>query len=128
MITSIETALVVDDDMLMREFVVETLRRQGVAVIEASDGGEAKRLLQEQVFAAGIIDLRMPGMDGLELLRWINAEGPRLPVIMISAFGEVRDAVEAMKLGAQDYIVKPFDPEELIVRLKKVVENQKLRD
>jgi two-component system response regulator AtoC len=74
------------------------------------------------------VDLRMPGMDGLELLKWIREEGPRLPVIMISAYGEVEDAVEAMKLGAQDYVVKPFDPEELIVRLKTAVENQKLRD
>jgi two-component system response regulator AtoC len=88
----------------------------------------AKRLLQEQVFTAGIIDLRMPGMDGMELLEWIRQEGLRIPVIMISAFGEVQDAVEAMKLGAQDYVVKPFDPEELVVRLKKIVENRKLRD
>ena len=67
-------------------------------------------------------------MDGLELLRWIRAERPRLPAIMVSAYGEVADAVAAMKLGAGDYLVKPFDPDELVLRLSKLVEAQALRD
>ena len=70
----------------------------------------------------------MPGMDGLQLLRWIREQGLRLPVIMISAYGEIRDAVEAMKLGAWDYIVKPFDPEELHLRIRRIDETQKLQD
>ncbi len=120
--------LVVDDEKNIRESIRRFLDTEAIETVSAENGLSAKRLLQEQVFSAGIVDLRMPGMNGLELLRWIRDEGPRLPIIMISAFGEVQDAVEAMKLGAQDYIVKPFDPEELIVRLKKIVENQKLRD
>ncbi|UCF96992.1 MAG: sigma-54-dependent Fis family transcriptional regulator [Spirochaetaceae bacterium] len=120
--------LVVDDEKNIRESVQRYLSTENIETVAAENGLSAKRLLQEQVFSAGIIDLRMPGMDGLELLKWIREQGPRLPVIMISAYGEVRDAVEAMKLGAQDYIVKPFDPEELLVRLRKIVENQKLRD
>jgi len=120
--------LVVDDEKNIRESIRRFLDTEAIETVAAENGLSAKRLLQEQVFSAGIVDLRMPGMNGLELLKWIREEGPRLPVIMISAFGEVQDAVEAMKLGAQDYIVKPFDPEELIVRLKKIVENQKLRD
>jgi len=120
--------LVVDDEKNIRESIRRFLDTEDIETVAAENGLSAKRLLQEQVFSAGIVDLRMPGMNGLELLRWIREQGPRLPVIMISAFGEVQEAVEAMKLGAQDYIVKPFDPEELIVRLKKIVENQKLRD
>ncbi len=120
--------LIVDDEKNIRESIRRYLDTENIESVAAENGLSAKRLLQEKVFSAGIVDLRMPGMDGLELLRWIREEGPRLPVIMISAYGEVQDAVEAMKLGAQDYVVKPFDPEELIVRLKKVVENQKLRD
>ena len=120
--------LIVDDEKNIRESVERYLKTENIETVTAENGLSAKRLLQEQVFSAGIVDLRMPGMDGLELLKWIREQGPRLPVIMISAYGEIRDAVEAMKLGAQDYIVKPFDPEELVVRLKKIVENQKLRD
>ena len=120
--------LVVDDEKNIRESIQRYLNTENIETVTAENGLSAKRLLQEQVFSAGIVDLRMPGMDGLELLKWIRDQGPRLPVIMISAYGEVQDAVEAMKLGAQDYVVKPFDPEELIVRLKKIVENQKLRD
>ena len=120
--------LVVDDEKNIRDSIQRYLDSENIETMTAENGLSAKRLLQEQVFSAGIIDLRMPGMDGLELLKWIHEEGQRLPVIMISAYGEVQDAVEAMKLGAQDYIVKPFDPEELIVRLKKIVENQRVRD
>jgi two-component system response regulator AtoC len=120
--------LIVDDEKNIRDSIQRYLNTENIETVAAENGLSAKRLLQEQVFSAGIVDLRMPGMDGLELLKWIREDGPRLPVIMISAFGEVQDAVEAMKLGAQDYVVKPFDPEELIVRLKKIVENQKLRD
>ncbi|MBN1834716.1 MAG: sigma-54-dependent Fis family transcriptional regulator [Spirochaetales bacterium] len=120
--------LVADDERNIRDSIARYLGLEGVESVCVENGLAAKRLLEEQVFAAGIIDLRMPAMDGLELLRWIREEGPRLPVIMISAYGEVQDAVEAMKLGAQDYVVKPFDPEELVVRLKKIIEAQSLRD
>jgi two-component system response regulator AtoC len=120
--------LIVDDEKNIRESIRRYLSSEGVETVAAENGLSAKRLLQEQVFSAGIVDLRMPGMDGLELLNWIREQGPRLPVIMISAYGDVQDAVTAMKLGAQDYIVKPFDPEELMVRLRKIVEDQKLRD
>ena len=120
--------LVVDDEKSIREAVARYLALQGIETVIAENGLAAQRLLLEQVFAAAIVDLRMPGMDGLELLRWLREEGPRLPVIMISAFGEVKDAVEAIKLGASDYLVKPFDPDEMVLRLKKVIETQGLRD
>jgi two-component system response regulator AtoC len=120
--------LVADDEKNIRDSIARYLGLENIESVCVENGLAAQRLLQEQVFSAGIIDLRMPAMDGLELLRWLREEGPRLPVIMISAYGEVQDAVEAMKLGAQDYVVKPFDPEELVVRLKKIIEAQSLRD
>ena len=85
-------------------------------------------MLETEVFKAAVIDLRMPHIDGLSLLKWIQEEGPAIPVIMISAYGDIKDAVEAMKIGARDYIVKPFDPEELIIRIKRIIENRELKD
>jgi len=120
--------LVADDEKNIRDSIARYLALEGIESACVENGLAATRLLEEQVFAAGVVDLRMPAMDGLGLLRWIREAGLRLPVIMISAYGEVQDAVEAMKLGAQDYVVKPFDPEELVVRLKKIIEAQSLRD
>jgi two-component system response regulator AtoC len=120
--------LVVDDERNIRQSIERYLKMEGIEAVTAENGLSAQRLLGEEAFAAGIIDLRMPGMDGLALLRWLREEGQRLPVIMISAYGEIRDAVEAMKLGAEDYVVKPFDPEELVVRLKHILANRRLAD
>jgi two-component system, NtrC family, response regulator AtoC len=114
--------LVVDDEKNIRDSVVKYLALEKIEGKTAENGVAAKRILETESFDAAIIDLKMEGMNGLEVLSWLRSQGPELPVIMISAFGEVRDAVEAMKLGAKDYIVKPFDPEELIIRLKRVVE------
>ena len=120
--------LVADDEAAIRDSLRRYLEMDGAEATTAEDGLAARRCLQEQAFDAAIVDLKMPGQDGLELLRWIRAERPRLPVLMISAFGEVADAVTAMKLGAADYVVKPFDPEELLLRLGKLVEARALRD
>ena len=120
--------LVADDEPNIRASLQRYLELDGAEVVIADNGLAAQRRLQQETFAAAVIDLRMPGMDGLELLRWMRAERPRLPAIMISAYGEVADAVAAMKLGAGDYLVKPFDPEELVLRLTKLVEAQALRD
>ena len=120
--------LVADDERNIRDSLRRILELDGNEVVTADNGLAAQRRLQEATFHAAIVDLKMPGMDGLELLRWIRAERPRLPVVMISAYGEVTDAVTAMKVGAYDYVVKPFDPEELVLRLGKLVEAQALRD
>ena len=120
--------LVADDEPNIRSSLQRYLELEGAEVVTAENGLSAQRQLQDQAFAAAIVDLKMPGMDGLELVRWIRAERPRMPTIMISAYGDVADAVSAMKLGADDYIVKPFDPEELVLRLSKLVEARALRD
>ncbi len=111
--------LIVDDEDNLRKTLAQYLSLEGWTVTEASNGISAKKKLEEQAFNAVALDLRMPGMDGLELLEWLTGEGPSLPVVMMSAYGDVGDAVNAMKAGASDYLVKPFDPEELIIRLKK---------
>lgn len=120
--------LVVDDEKNIRESIERYLRLEGIEPVGAENGLAARRRLGEETFQAVVMDLRMPGMSGLELLQWLKSEGPRTPAIMISAYGEVNDAVNAMKLGAEDYIVKPFDPGELVVRLKKIVEERRLED
>jgi two-component system response regulator AtoC len=120
--------LVVDDEQNIRDSIKRCLELEGMEVVCAENGLSGQRLLQQEPFSAGVFDLKMPGMDGLELLRWVREKGLRVPVIMISAYGDINDAVEAMKSGAQDYIIKPFSSEELLIRLKKVVEDQTLRD
>ena len=120
--------LVADDEPNIRTSLKRYLELDGAEVVTAENGLSAQRRLRGEAFAAAIIDLKMPGLDGLELLRWIRQERPRLPVVMISAYGEVADAVAAIKLGADDYIVKPFDPEELILRVTRLVEAQSLRN
>jgi two-component system response regulator AtoC len=113
--------LLVDDEKRLAESLVEYLGNDGIEALAASDGLEGRRLLEESPFDALVTDLRMPKLDGLGLLRWVREEGPPLPVIMISAHGEVRDAVEAMRNGAYDYLVKPFDPDELAMKLRKAL-------
>jgi two-component system response regulator AtoC len=87
--------LLVDDERRLAESLAEYLRAEGIEAIPAFDGMEGRRLLEESPYDALVTDLRMPGLDGLALLRWVREEGPSLPVVVISAHGEVRDAVAA---------------------------------
>lgn len=119
--------LIVDDEYNIRELMRKYLGLEGLESDGAENGLSAQRLLREHHYDACLVDLKMPGMDGISLIRWIRQEGFRMPVIMISAHGEIHDAVTALKEGAQDYIVKPFDPEELTIRLRKLIEAQQLR-
>jgi two-component system, NtrC family, response regulator AtoC len=118
--------LIVDDEKNLRESLADFLKIDGIETECAENGLAAQRLLSESVFDAAILDLRMPGLSGLELLDWLREQGPEVPVVMISAFGDIDDAVSAMKLGARDYIVKPFNPEELAIRLKRIVSERRL--
>ncbi|MGE4584220.1 MAG: sigma-54-dependent transcriptional regulator [Sphaerochaeta sp.] len=120
--------LLVDDEPNIRDLMQRYLSLDGIESDSAENGLSAQRMLREQAYDACLVDLKMPGMDGLSLISWIRSEGFRMPIIMISAHGEISDAVSALKEGAQDYIVKPFDPEELTIRLKKLVDAQNLRN
>jgi two-component system response regulator AtoC len=122
MITSVEQALVVDDDSLMRDFVVETLSRRGLHITQAQNGQEAKRLLEEREFDIAFIDMKMPGMDGMQLLRAMKELGVATLPVMVTAFGTVERAVEAMKMGAYDFLMKPFSPEQVELVLDRASE------
>jgi len=120
--------LLVDDEENLLKSLEGYLKTEGMNCLLAPEGEKARSLLLEETVDAVVLDLRMPGMDGLSLLRWIRDSGPDVPVIIASAHGDVGDAVEAMKLGAYDYLVKPFDPDELILRLRKAMRERRLQN
>ncbi len=105
--------LVVDDEQSMREFLKILLEKEGFQINTAADGRTALQMADEQDFDLVISDIRMPGMDGLELLAELKKQQPELPVIMITAFASPEDAVTAMKNDAFDYITKPFNVDEI---------------
>ncbi|MBN2440529.1 MAG: sigma-54-dependent Fis family transcriptional regulator [Spirochaetales bacterium] len=120
--------LVVDDEKNIRDSIVRFLKLEQMESTSVENGLAAERILENEVFDAAVVDLKMPGINGLELLQWVQARGLYLPIIIISAFGEIHDAVDAMKSGARDYIVKPFDPEELVIRLKRLLDERVNKD
>jgi DNA-binding response OmpR family regulator len=114
------TVLVVDDEPIVREVVVSYLRREGFQTLEAADGEEARRLLQQGDPGLVVLDLMLPGIDGLELCRWIRSRSD-VPVIMLTARGEETDRIVGLELGADDYVTKPFSPRELAARVRAVL-------
>ena len=120
--------LIVDDERNIRESIGRLLQLEGIDSAVATDGRDGAAKLAETAFDAAIVDLKMPSMDGQQLLEWIRSEGLRLPVIMISALGEIKDAVKALKSGANDYLIKPFDPAELILKVRALVASRKRQD
>jgi two-component system response regulator AtoC len=121
--------LVVDDDEGVRTFVAETLEADGHAVQQATDGVDAARRIDAEGFHVMVTDLRMPGMDGMALVRKAAAEQPELEIIVLTAHGSVETAIEAMKLGAFDYLQKPIDgPEALRLLVARAAERRMLRD
>jgi len=114
------TVLVVDDEPIVREVVVSYLRREGFRTLEAGDGNEARRLLEQADPGLVVLDLMLPGVDGLELCRWIRSRSD-VPVIMLTARGEETDRIIGLELGADDYVTKPFSPRELAARVRAVL-------
>src|SRR5512135_2328911 len=111
--------LVADDEQNLRRVLAALLRRDGHEVVQAANGHEAiERLADVDVV---ITDLRMPGADGMEVLRTASKNHPHVPVIMITAYGSVGQAVEAIKAGAFDYIEKPFEQDQIRVVIDKAV-------
>jgi len=121
--------LVADDEPGLREFLTDSLELDDHTVIAAKDGREAARLLDERGFDLVLTDLKMPGLDGMALLRKVRAEQPEVEVIMMTAHGTVDNAVEAMKLGAFEYLQKPLSgPDELRLLVARALERRGLRD
>ncbi|WP_105190525.1 sigma-54-dependent transcriptional regulator [Pseudoalteromonas sp. T1lg48] len=106
--------LVVEDDPGLREALTDTLSLAGIPCIAADSGEQAIMMLKEQAVAMVVSDVQMPGINGIELLKSIKLNYPDLPVLMMTAYATIDDAVEAMRLGAIDYMAKPFAPEVLI--------------
>ena len=116
--------LIVDDEEIVRESLSDWLQKDGYAVETAADGPTALERLADGEWAIALVDLKMPGMDGLQVLEKSKQRQPGLAVVMITAFATVETAVKAIKLGATDYIVKPFDPEELSLLVHRILDQQ----
>ena len=114
------TVLVVDDEPIVREVVVRYLEREGYRTLEAGDGVLARELVERERPNLVVLDLMLPGMDGLSLCRWIRSRSD-LPVIMLTARGEEADRIVGLELGADDYVTKPFSPRELAARVRTVL-------
>jgi two-component system phosphate regulon response regulator OmpR len=116
--------LIVDDDDRIRELLKEYLARAGFRVTAASGGAPARRLIESLAFDLAVLDVMMPGEDGFSLTRWLREQrGPagRTPILMLTARGQSEDRIEGLKLGADDYLAKPFEPEELLLRIEAIL-------
>ena len=111
--------LLVDDEAKIRDLLGQFLGMEGHAVVTADSAENSVRQLESGEFDLVVTDLRMPGMGGMGLLAWLQEAGPAVPAIVISAYGDINDAVQAMHRGAVDYLVKPFEPDELVVRIQR---------
>ena len=119
--------LIVDDEESVRRVLTIQTRRMGHAPLEAENGRVAWQILQETPIDTVITDLKMPEMDGLELLGLVRRRFPQIPVIMITAHGTIDTAVEAMKKGAFDYITKPFNQEEFLKTVERAPRHEPAR-
>ncbi len=116
----VTTVLVVDDEPIVREVVVRYLEREGFRTLEAGDGQRARELVETGTPSLVVLDVMLPGLDGLALCRWIRSRSD-LPVIMLTARGEEADRIVGLELGADDYVTKPFSPRELAARVRTVL-------
>jgi DNA-binding response OmpR family regulator len=116
----VKTILVVDDEPIVREVVVRYLEREGYRTLEAADGDAARTTIEQSGLDLVVLDVMLPGTDGLELCRWIRSQS-ELPVIMLTARGEEADRIVGLELGADDYVTKPFSPRELAARVRTVL-------
>jgi DNA-binding response OmpR family regulator len=114
------TVLVVEDELVVREVVVAYLRREGFRTLEAADGDTACATVEREQPDLVVLDLMLPGKDGLGVCRWIRSRS-EVPVIMLTARGEEADRIVGLELGADDYVTKPFSPRELAARVKTVL-------
>ncbi len=125
--TKMPNILVVDDEAAIRESLKDWLMEDGYRVALAIDGENAIAMVQESQYDVILLDLKMPGIDGLETMRRIKEISPDSGVLMMTAYASVDTAVQAMKEGAFDYLVKPFDPDEVELQIKKIVAHREMR-
>ncbi|GGI81664.1 two-component system response regulator OmpR [Shewanella gelidii] len=116
--------LVVDDDMRLRALLERYLMEQGFQVRSAANAEQMDRLLERENFHLMVLDLMLPGEDGLSICRRIRQAGSPLPIVMLTAKGDEVDRIIGLELGADDYLPKPFNPRELLARIKAVMRRQ----
>jgi len=122
-----DAVLVVDDEPVVRDVVARYLRRDGYDTLEAADGEAAKGILETSDPSLVVLDVMLPGLDGLELCRWIRSTCDT-PVVLLTALGEEGDRIAGLELGADDYVTKPFSPRELVIRVGNVLRRSRGSD
>src|SRR5574341_2214938 len=122
-----ERILVVDDEEQMRELLTKVLEKNGYQVAASEDGAQALALLEREPVDLVVTDVRMPALGGMEALRAIKELNPETVVIIMTAFGSIDQAVQAVKEGAYDYINKPFKIDEMLLTMEKALEERRLR-
>jgi DNA-binding response OmpR family regulator len=125
--SSTRTILTIEDDAAIRRGVVDALRFVGFQVIEAGNGDVGLEMATRQAYDLLLLDLVLPGKQGLEILRHVRQVRPTQPVIVLTARGDERDRVEGLRLGADDYVVKPFSVKELLARIEAVLRRSPAR-
>jgi len=113
--------LVVDDEEALRTVLSSELSSEGYLVDTASDGDEAITILQGKSFDLVLLDIKMPRVDGFEVLKFIKKTNPAMKVIMLTAFADLKNAIESKKLGAEDFISKPYDLVDLLTTIERVL-------
>ena len=113
--------LVIDDDARIRELVVRYLLEHDFVAMEAGDAREASQVLEHFEVDALVCDVMMPGENGFEFLKGVREAGSDIPAIMLTALGEIDDRIEGLEAGADDYLPKPFEPKELVLRLHAIL-------
>ena len=118
------TILVVDDESALRLTLSLLLQKSGYTVVTAADGTEALRALQGLPFDLMFMDLNMLGMSGIDLLVEIHRQKPKLPVLILTAHATLETAIQAVRLGARDYLIKPAEPELILSRLSEILDSE----
>ena len=120
--------LIIDDEPLMRISISDALKSEGYNTLSAASGSEGLKAVKDNSYDVVITDLKLPEVDGLQILKACRQFSPRTKVLMITAYASVETAVEAMKQGAYDYITKPFSMDELILTVKRLIEIKDIED
>lgn len=118
------SVLIIDDEASLRHTLTRVLRQAGCEVVSAESGPEALQQLAAGHFDLIYLDIRLPGMDGVQILKEIRRQDARLPVILLTAYGSLQTALEALRLGAADYLLKPVNPEVLVARTRAIMQEQ----
>ncbi len=124
---SLPQILVVDDDVRLRRLIKKYLTEQGFDVYEAGDAAEARSLLALFVFDLMIMDVMMPGQNGRDLTRALRAQGEQTPILMLTAMGDIDNRLKGLEAGADDYLPKPFEPKELLLRVQSILKRAGLQ-